>query len=140
MFDLPALSRRDHLGGEAADVAIHLGDLGIHVDGDVPGSPDPLDGLGEKRLDVAVIEGMVDLPGGPAQLVAFFHQVDREALVGQRQRRGHAGNAAADHERAVAHRDGLFLERHEPRRAPHRHPHEVNRLGGRLLRVCRVHP
>jgi len=47
-----------------------------------------------KLSQVRVLEGAVNLVQGPAQTIALFHQMHRKSLIGERQGRGHAAQAA----------------------------------------------
>ena len=49
-----------------------------------------------KAGDILMLQGVIQIEGIAAQPAGLLDQVDLEALVGQRQRRGHAADAAAD--------------------------------------------
>ena len=60
---------------------------------------------------VEVRGGEVDAGDVAAEVVGALDEVDLAARVGQLERRGQAGDAAADHEQVLAHVDRTALER-----------------------------
>ena len=77
---------------------------------------------------------------GATQTIRLFDQMRGESLVGQRQRGGHAAEAAADHDAGLVHRERSALEGPERARPGDGHSHQFNRLFGGGFRRVRVHP
>ena len=97
---------------EVADEAVDGLDLGLEQHLDVAVLDDARDALGQhvaRRVEVG--SGEVDAGDVAAQVVVALDEVDLAARVRQVERRGHARDAAADHERARAHVDRAALER-----------------------------
>ena len=63
-----------------------------------------------------------------------------ESLVGQRQRGGHAAQAAADDDAGLVHRERAAFEGPERARPGDGHFHQFNRLFGGGFRRVRMHP
>src|SRR6185369_2764703 len=90
-----------HLGGEVADVAIYAGDRGI---GHHPDQLVPIGALLEvlqPRLHVQPFDREVDAARHAAEVGRPLDEVGLEALLGQREGAGHAGDAAAHHQRGL---------------------------------------
>ncbi len=119
-----------HAGLEVAHVAGDLHRLGLQMHRDLGMALHARDQLGQEARHVRAFEGVVDLAQLTAEHGFLFAQVHGEALVGERQRRGHAGQAAAQHERRLNDRQFAGAQRLEVARARHGHAHEVGGLFG----------
>ena len=93
-----------------ADVAVDLRGVRLEMDGNLRVARGAADGFGQKRLHVLTVERVMELPGRAAKLRILFHQMHRKALVGQGQGGGHAGDAAADHQRGIVDRHQFLLQ------------------------------
>ncbi len=90
--------------------------------------------VGQERLDVQTLQGVVDPPGHASQVRFLLQQVDVVALVGDAQGGGHPGHAPAHHEGRLVHRQVELLQGLEVARPGHGHPDDVfGLLGGRFL-------
>ena len=73
--------------------------------------------LGRKAGDVHVLQRVVNIVQVAAQPVRPLDQVDLESLVGQRQRGGHAAEAAADDQPGLVDGERAALQRRQSVRA-----------------------
>ena len=90
--------------------------------------------------DVPAVEGEARPQGVAPQGGGFFHQRDREALIGDGQGRGHAGRPAAEHEGRLGHRQGDRPQGLDQVGLGHGHAHQVLALDRRLFVLVHVHP
>ena len=127
-------------GLEVADVASDLHRLGLQVQGDLRVLLHASDQLGEVARDIGAFQGEVNVAQLPAQHGFLFAQMYAESLIAERQRRGHAGQAAAKHQRRLHHRQLARAQRLEIPRARHGHAHEVGGLLGRRHGIIAMHP
>jgi hypothetical protein len=134
----PALAL--HGGDEVAHVARDVGDRGRVEHADQRVAVDLAHEVAQVLLDVQSLEGGVDPARHPAQLVGLLHQHHLVSLLGDRQRTGHAGDAAAHHQGGLVHRQVELLERLQMAGARHRHADDVLCLGRGLFFLLGMDP
>ncbi len=100
----------------------------------------PLGQLLQIARHVPALDGGVQPVGHAAQPLLLFHQHHLVALVGDGERRVHAGHPAADHERPRVDGDDLFPQRLQGAGPGRRHADQLPGLGGRPQRGLGVHP
>ena len=125
---------------ELADVALDARDFGFEVGLDLGMFLDLINEAAGEGGDVVVLEGVMNVVQGAAQTAGLLDQMDAESLVGERERGGHAAQAAADDDAGLVHRERAALERPERAGAGDGHFDEFNRLLGGGFRRGRMHP
>ncbi len=147
--DLQLPGRPPQSGDVLADKPARLQDLGVQMNGDQRLRHHPPDQRAGIRLWVQphplpiprrLLERMVHVEQVASQPVRPFHQMDRKTLTGQGEGRVQPGRAPTDDQRGLLHRHARPVERLQPGRLRHRHPHQVLRLLGRPLPIVLVNP